>query len=340
MKDKIRVAIVGCGTQAQLANIPAVKKNKNAELVAISDIDEHKLELLASKYGIPKRYREDEALFKDPAIDVVMITTPNYLHSPLAIAALEYNKDVLCDMPMALTAQDGKEMVATAKRKHRRLGVSVSSRFRPDIQLINDFVKRDELGEINYAKAGWLRGRQGWTLTGWRKDRLSAGGGAFLSLGVHILGFAIWLLGNTKPLSILGTVYRRDPSSEVEDTAFAFMRFERDVALTVEVGWSLLMERDLTYFNIFGKKGAAIINPLQIHKEMHGHLVNVTPAIEGKETKDFWRVASQHQVDSFIDSIVRNEEPIFKGEDGLLICHITDAFYQSVALKKEVKIET
>ncbi len=337
MKDKIRLAVIGCGTQAQLAHIPAIKKNKNAELVAISDIDEHKLDLLASKYAIPKRYREDEALFKDPEIDAVIITTPNYLHAPIAIGALEYNKDVLCDMPMALSVKDGQEMVATAKRKRRRLGVSVSYRFRPDIQLINDFIKRDELGEINYAKAGWLRGREGWTLTGWRKDRLSAGGGAFLSLGVHILGFAIWLLGNTKPLSILGTVYKRDPSSEVEDTAFAFMRFERDVALTVEVGWSLLMERDLTYFNIFGKKGAAIINPLQIHKEMHGHLVNVTPALENK---DFYRTANQRQIDSFVDAIVNNEEPVFKGEDGLLICHITDAFYQSVALKKEVKIET
>ena len=70
---------------------------------------------------------------------------------------------------------------------------------------------------------------------------------------------------------------------------------------------------------------------------MHGHLVNVTPAIEGK---DFWRIASQRQIDSFVESIVKGAEPLFKGEDGLLISRITDAFYRSVASKAEVKIET
>lgn len=337
MKDKLRLAVIGCGTQAQLAHIPSIKKNPNAELVAISDIDEHKLDQLSVKYSIPKRFRSDDALLKDPGIDAVIIATPSHLHAPVALAALAYNKDVLCDMPMALNAKDAKEMVATAKQKGRRLALSANPRFRPDIELINDFIKRDELGDINYAKAGWLRGREGWTLTGWRKDRLSAGGGAFQSLGVHILGFAVWLLGQTKPISILGTVYRRDPSIEVEDTAFAFIRFERDVALTVEVGWSLMIERDLTYFNIFGKKGAAILNPLQIHKEMHGHLVNVTPALDNK---DLWRTASQRLIDSFVDAVVKNHEPVFKGEDGLLISRITDAFYQSVNQKKEVLIET
>lgn len=337
MKDKVRLAVIGCGAQAQLAHIPAIKKNNNAELVALCDIDERKLDSLATKLGIKKRYHDIESLVKDPEIDAVIITTPNYLHMPMTIAALEYDKDVLCEMPMALTAKDGKEMVATAKKRRRRLGVCINYRFRPDIQLINDFIKRDELGEIYYAKAGWLRGRAEWALTGWRKERLRAGGGAFLSLGVHILGFAIWLLDKTRPLSILGTVYKRDPQAEVEDTAFAFMRFERNVALTVEVGWSLLMERDLTYFNIFGNKGAAIINPLQIHKEMHGHLVNVTPSLEGK---DFYRTAYQRQIDSFVEAILKNEEPVLKGEDGLLINQITDAFYQSVVSKREETIGT
>ena len=131
-------------------------------------------------------------------------------------------------------------------------------------------------------------------------------------------------------------MYRRDPSIEVEDTAFAFLRFERNVALTLEVGWSVVLERDLTYFNIFGNKGAAILNPLQIQKEMNGHLVNVTPMLEDK---NIWRTASQRLMDSFIDAVVKNQEPAYKGEDGLLISQITDAFYQSVALKKEVTIE-
>jgi predicted dehydrogenase len=105
------------------------------------------------------------------------------------------------------------------------------------------------------------------------------------------------------------------------------------VVLTIEVGWSLLREADITYFNIFGSKGAALLNPIQINKEMHGHLVNVTPTLPDKNPL---RTSAERQLELFLRSILFHEELAVRTEDGILVNELIDAYYQSVAQRKEI----
>ncbi|MEO0094119.1 MAG: Gfo/Idh/MocA family oxidoreductase [candidate division WOR-3 bacterium] len=335
MSKKLRVGIIGCGAQAQLAYLPALKRNHSCEVVALCDTDVRKLNLLGSRYDIKKRYDDFDDLRNDPDIDAVIIATPNYLHAPMAIGAMEYGKDVLCEMPMAVNSEEAAEMCQTAQREKRKLIPCLNDRLRPDVITIKKFIDGGELGSIYYTKAGWLRGKTEWSLASWWGERLRAGGGAFLSLGSQILDFALSLLEPAKPVSVVGTIYKREATAEVEDTAFAMLRFPKDLVLTIEVGWSLLLEKDFTYFNIFGNKGAALLNPIQIHREMHGHLVNVTPSLP---EKDFQRASYQLLVDLFVDAVLKDIECPIKSEDGLLINQIIDAFYQSANTKKEVLI--
>ena len=335
MSKKLRIGIIGCGTQAQFVYIPALKRNHSCEIIALCDPDVRKLNLLGTRLDIKKRYIDFDDLRNDPNIDVVVIATPNYLHAPIAIGAMEYGKDVLCEMPMALNSSEASAMVETAKREKRKLVPCLNDRLRPDVRTIKKFIDGGELGSIYYSKAGWLRGKTEWSLSSWWGERLRAGGGAFLSLGSQILDFALSLLEPVRPTSIVGTIYKREVTAEVEDTAFAMLRFPKDLVLTIEVGWSLLQEKDFTYFNIFGNKGAALLNPIQIHREMHGNLVNVTPSLP---EKDFQKASYQLLVDVFVDSILKEFECPIKYEDGLLINQIIDAFYQSANTKQEVAI--
>jgi predicted dehydrogenase len=335
MNKKLRIGIIGCGTQAQLNHIPALKKNHSCEIVALCDTDVRKLNLLGTRLNIKKRYDDFDDIRNDKEIDAVVIATPNYLHAPMAIGAMEYGKDVLCEMPMAVNRSEASAMVEAAKREKRKLVPCLNDRLRPDVRTIKKFIDGGELGSVYYTKAGLLRGKTEWSLSSWWGEKLRAGGGAFLSLGSQILDFALSLLEPAKPMSIVGTLYKREVISEVEDTAFAMLRFSQDLVLTIEVGWSLLLEKDFTYFNIFGNKGAALLNPIQIHREMHGHLVNVTPSLQ---EKDFHRASFQLLVDLFVDAIVKGIDCPIKCEDGLLINQIIDAFYQSANTKKEVTI--
>lgn len=332
---KLRVAVVGCGTQSQLAHIPSLKQNQSVELVALCDTDVRKVNQLCAIHKVEKHYVDFDDLKEDDTIDAVVIATPNHLHAPMAVAAMRYGKDVLCEMPLGLNSAEVRQMMASAEREKRKLMPAMNTRLRPDIQTIRRFVEGGELGDLYYCKTGWLQGRESWSLSGWRGQRLRAGGGAFLSLGGALLDASLALLAPHAPLSVIGAAHHRAPQSEVEDTAFAMIRFQPDITLTVEVGWSMLQERDLTYLNLFGNAGAALLNPTQIHKEMHGHLVNVTPQIQAK---DAVRSSGRMLVNLWVESLVRNTPLPIDASEALTVSRLADAFYRSQSTHSEVPL--
>jgi len=335
MNPPVRVAVIGCGAHAQVAHIPALKQNRLVNLVALCDTDVRKVNHLCTLHGIPRHYVDFDDLKIDEDIDAVVIATPNHLHAPMAVAAMEYGKDVLCEMPLGLNAEEARLMVETAQREGRKFMPCLNTRLRPDVQTIGKFINEGELGQLYYCKTGWLRSRSSWSLEGWRGQRLRSGGGAFLGLGTALLDFSLWLLSPGRPVSITGVAHQRTPKADVEDTAFAMIRFDSDVLLTVEVGWSMLMEREFTYFNAFGTNGAALLNPVQINKEMHGHLVNVTPQIS---TKGIQRASFQTLIDLWISSLLKDSQSPVLAIDALLINRLADAFYRSSSSHCEVSL--
>jgi len=335
MTPPVKVGIVGCGAHAQLALIPALKHNSNAELVAVCDQDIRKLNHVRRLHKVPRHYQDFDDFKADEGIDAVIIATPNHLHAPMAVAAMEYGKHVLVETPMALNAEEAELMIRTARREKRMLTPCLNTRLRPDVQTIRRFIDGRELGDLYYCKTGWLQGRESWALSGWRGQRIRAGGGVFLSLGTPLLDFALWLLEPHKPKSITGMVHHRTGPSDVEDTAFAMIRFDSELLLTVEVGWSLSMDNDFRYFNAFGSAGAALLNPIQIHKEMHGHLVNVTPRIE---TQGLNRASHRLLIDLWVESMLKEKPLAMTAEDGLLISRLADAFYESSSTGREVTL--
>jgi predicted dehydrogenase len=332
---RLKVAVVGCGAHAQLAHIPALRQNHSVELAALCDSDVRKLNQLCAIHQVARHYVDFDDLKEDPAIDAVVISTPNHLHAPMAVAAMRYGKDVLCEMPLGLSASEVQQMIQTAESEKRNLTPGMNTRLRPDVQTIRRFIEGGELGDLYYCKTGWLQGRESWSLSGWRGQRLRAGGGAFLSLGTALLDATLALLHPHVPASVIGAAHHRDPRAEVEDTAFAMIRFDSGLFLTVEVGWSMLQEKDLTYLNLFGNTGAALLNPTQIHKEMHGHLVNVTPQLPARDIqRSSWRLL----VNLWVDSLARQTPPPIAASEALTVSRVADAFYKSQATHSEVSL--
>ncbi|MEO0160957.1 MAG: Gfo/Idh/MocA family oxidoreductase [candidate division WOR-3 bacterium] len=335
MKEKVNIGIVGCGIHAQIAHIPVFKKNEDCNLLALCDIDTQKLEQIANKYNIPRRYSDFQEMIEDPEINAVVVATPNYLHAPMTIAALKYGKDVLCENPMAINLKEAREVLTVSKQTKKKVALALTGRFRPDVQTLKKFIKEGELGDVYYLKAGWLLGMKEWILSDWRMDLLKSGGGAFLSLGSQVLAIALYFLEDKEPTTIFGSLHKKESEVDVEDTAMCIINYRDGTLLTVEVGWSLLFEKDFLYCNIFGRKGGALLNPLKIHKELHNELVNVTPSFP---VKNFYKVAYELQAQFFIDAIRKNSPPPFSAEEGVLIARLTDAFYESATKNKLVKI--
>src|SRR5438445_9526848 len=169
-RKNVRIGLVGVGAAAQVNHIPALKRTEGLELVALCDRDPEKAARVAQKFGIERAFdRFDELLGADD-IDAVDVCTPNYLHAPMAIAALEAGKHVLCERPLARRADEAANMAKAANKADRQLLCAVQHRFRPDAQLLKKFVEKGDLGDIFFAKAGWLRQRTEWDSDEWRRQ--------------------------------------------------------------------------------------------------------------------------------------------------------------------------
>ncbi|HET7225136.1 MAG TPA: Gfo/Idh/MocA family oxidoreductase [Candidatus Eisenbacteria bacterium] len=334
-RKTLRIGLVGVGAAAQINHIPALKHTEDVEIVALCDRDPEKTARVAQKFGVPKVYGRFEELLSDDDVDAVDICTPNFLHSPMAIAAVEAGKDVLCERPLARSADEAAAMVRAAKKADRVLMCAVQHRFRPDAQLLRKFVDKGDLGEIFFAKAGWLRQRTEWDSDEWRRQKRESGGGVVLDLGFQMLDQALWILGGPKVESVTASLHR-SRKGEVEDSATAFLRLGSGATLTLELTWGLLMEKDFAYLNLFGSGGAALLNPLRVHKGMHGNLVNVTPAME--TARHQYKHSMEAQVAHFAESLRRGQKPMGSADEILPVMELMDAVYRSADQGREVRL--
>jgi predicted dehydrogenase len=334
-RKNLRLALVGVGAAAQIAHIPAIKRMEGIELAALCDRDPEKAARVAAKFQVPKVHARFDDLLADEEIDAIDVCTPNYLHAPMGIAALEANKHVLCERPLARSAEEAGTMVKAAKKADRMLMCAVQHRFRPDAQLLKKFVEKGDLGEIFFAKAGWLRQRAQWDSDEWRRQKRESGGGVVLDLGFQMLDLSLWTLGNPGVESVTASLHR-SRKGEVEDSATAFFRLATGATLTLEVTWGLLMEKDFHYLNLFGSGGAALLNPFRVHKGMHGTLVNVTPTLDSSRNQ--YKYSIEAQIAHFADVLRKNAKPMGHADEILPVMELMDAVYRSAEQGKEVRL--
>jgi len=223
----------------------------------------------------------------------------------------------------------------TARYPSSVLMTAVQHRFRADAQLLRTFVAKGELGEIHYAKAGWLRRRTEWDSDEWRRQKRESGGGVVLDLGFQMLDLSLWTLGSPGVTSVTASVHRAK-KGDVEDSATAFLRLATGATLTLELTWGLLMEKDFAYLNLFGAGGAALLNPFRLHKGMHGTLVNVTPDLDNARNQ--YKQSMEAQVLHFVESLRKGSRPMGGADEIVAVMEVLDAVYRSAEQGKEVRL--
>jgi predicted dehydrogenase len=154
-----------------------------------------------------------------------------------------------------------------------------------------------------------------------------------LDLGLPMMDLAMWIAGLQKPTRVTCSVFQRVGKRGVEDTACALSNFANGSCLMLEVTWNLLEPKDHVYLEIFGKKGAATLHPFRIHKEMHGHLVNVTPALEPQGD---YKMSYRREINHFIDCVQKRREPLTTGAEAASVLRILDVMYKSASSGREV----
>jgi predicted dehydrogenase len=338
MAEPIRIAIIGTGVMAQVTHIPIWKTIPNVEIFAVCDKVKNKAQWVADKFKIKHTFDDVDDLLKLDEIDAVDICTPTNSHMPLTVAALSAGKHVLVEKPIARNYEESKKMADAAKKHKRLLMVAMNVRFRPDAITLRTFTQKNELGEIFYCKTGWLQRKEKLVHRTWLSEKEMSGGGVFMDLGIQMLDVGLWLMGNHKPESVKATTYNKITQLDVEDSAAVFVRLENGATLTVEVSWTLLFEKDFFYTNIFGTKGGALLNPLRIHKELHGNLVNVTPA-KAESSTNLYKKSYENEINHFVECLRKGGDFLSFGHENLERMRIVDAVYESAKSGREVKLK-
>lgn len=179
------------------------------------------------------------AAVRAPDVDAVVIATPNALHHPQAMAALEAGRHVLVDKPMAMDAVQGAEMAAAADAAGRTLLVGHMWRYRDEVVAARDRIAAGAVGRPVRTRGYGIHA--GWGPSGWFTDPTLAGGGALIDMGIHALDTVRFLLGDPAPgrvVASLGTAYRDDP---VDDDGVVLVEWTMPdgstVRSVVECGW-------------------------------------------------------------------------------------------------------
>ena len=209
--NKLQVAVIGCGGIANQKHFPALKSQADkCEMVAFCDIQIERAEKAAKEYGSAdaKVCQDYNELLKDENIDVVHICTPNVSHSPIAVAAFEAKKHVLCEKPMAATTEDARKMMDAWKKSGMKFTIGYQNRFRTDAQALKRACEEGKLGEVYFAKAHAVR-RRAVPTWGVFPDKSKQGGGPLIDIGTHALDITLWCMDNYEPAAITGSVFEK-----------------------------------------------------------------------------------------------------------------------------------
>lgn len=344
--EKLRVGVIGLGMGRH--HVTEFQKHPGATVVAVSDLNEKLLNEIADKNNVEKRYTSAEEMLAKEKLDVVSVATPNKFHKPLAVAAFEAGCHVLCEKPMAMSAAEGREMIAAADKAGKRLMINFSYRFTEQSMALKAQVDAGVLGDVYFGRTVWHRRRGLPGFGGWFGQKALSGGGPLIDLGVHRLDLALWLMGYPKPVWVLGSTYnsigsalaqKQGKAFDVEDLAVGMIKFTNGASLVVEASWAAnIKESEFMETRLYGTKAGLVQRNLDETYKFEAEIfVEREGAHFDMKLHPPYPPASSAMA-HFVDCILNGKPHIATGAEGLLVMEILDALYRSAAEGKPIAI--
>ncbi|MCW4149256.1 Gfo/Idh/MocA family oxidoreductase [Halomonas sp. 18H] len=267
----IRLAIIGAGGMAG-EHARQFHALEGVELVAVCDLDGDKAHAFADEHDIPAVYTDLEAMLARDDIQAVSNVTPDGVHRATTLAAIAAGKHVLCEKPLATNAADAEEMAAAAREAGVINMVNLSYRDAPAIQLARELVAEGRLGRVMHVDASY---RQSWLVSDawgrwdqdsqwlWRLSEAHGSKGVLGDVGVHILDFASFPVGDIAAVTCRLKCFDKAPDNRIgeytldaNDSALMQVEFANGALGTVQATrWATGHHNSLT-LSVHGDRGA------------------------------------------------------------------------------------
>jgi predicted dehydrogenase len=219
--NKVRWGILSTAKIAREKVIPGMQASAFCDIAAIASRNKEDARAVADKLGIAKAYGSYEALLNDPEIDAVYIPLPNQLHVPWAIKALQANKHVLCEKPIALSAAEAQQLLKAAEQKsYLKVMEAFMFRFHPQWQYAKNMVTEGRIGKLKTIQSFFSYYNDDPNNIRNQKD---AGGGGMMDIGCYCVSLSRFIF-DKEPQRVIGKV-EFDGSFGVDHIASGILDF-------------------------------------------------------------------------------------------------------------------
>jgi predicted dehydrogenase len=325
MTKKVSWGVLGVAKIGVEKVIPAMQRSVHSSIDAIASRDDSRAKDAATMLHIAKSYGSYEALLADPAIEAIYNPLPNELHVPWTLRALEAGKHVLCEKPIALTAEEARTLTVAAKASGKHVAEAFMVRFHPQWRRAKEIVQSGEIGETRAIQTFFS-----YYLTDPNNIRNKPpGGGALYDIGCYAILTARYIFG-AEPLRVVGVV-DRDPIMGTDRLTSGIIEFPGGRHLTFVCSTQLAGHQHVT---VGGSKGRVELQiPFNAPPD-RPTCINVDSGADlfggGGRVEEF-PICDQYtlQGDAFSQA-VRGAAPLPHGiDDAILNMQVIDALFRS-----------
>jgi predicted dehydrogenase len=257
----VNIGIIGAGGIANKMHLPALATLAGAQVTWLAGRSEHRLRILAERFGVPRWTFDYEELLRDPEVDAVIVALPHPQHVPAGLAALQAGKHVLMQKPLCDSLADADRFVAAAEAGDRT--VLCLPHFPGSIYATLDQIRQGTIGklsgvsgrtshggpEVYYAEVRDAFEERSDDL--WFFDARRASVGALFDMGVYACSMVVVTGGSVA--RVFGRTATVDKPTTLEDTATLLLEFESGALGTVETGWC--DPAQTRYLHVHGTRG-------------------------------------------------------------------------------------
>jgi predicted dehydrogenase len=320
----IRFGILGFGLHAVRRLMPGFALAQSCRVSALSRRDLAEARASAAEYKIPLAFDSAEALCQAPEVDAIFVATPNSCHLRDVLLAIEHGKPVLCEKPMAMNADECRQMVEAARSAKVLLGVAQVFRFEDSTARLRQRVASGQIGKPVFARSEFSYMARTHART-WLTDAALAGGGPIMDVGVHCVDALRYILDDEVVRATARAVSDSD-SGDVEAAALLALEFRRGTLGTVAVS---IRAEYRTPLEVVGETGVLraddglnVEHPISVQLRRGGSVVE-TDLVSNQ-------YAYARQVDMFAAAVQGLAPFPVPGEQGWQNQEILDAAYRSI----------